>query len=75
MSYITSDCYNLNQARTRTGPEHYVCYQAQGRPSGRVWQRPGPVQTSNLPIDLYISLALYPCICPSVCLFLIYLYL
>jgi hypothetical protein len=33
MFYITFDYYHLNQARTRAGPEHYLCYQIQTRPS------------------------------------------
>jgi hypothetical protein len=28
---MTSDCYHLNQARTRPEPEHYLCYQALAR--------------------------------------------
>jgi hypothetical protein len=43
MFYTTSDRYHLNQARTRLGLEHYLCCQA--RTSGRIGQRPGPVQT------------------------------
>jgi hypothetical protein len=39
MFYITFDCYNLNQARTRHGPEHYLCT----RPGPRA----RPVQTSS----------------------------
>jgi hypothetical protein len=31
MLYITFECYHLNQARTRPGPEHYLRYQAQAR--------------------------------------------
>jgi hypothetical protein len=38
MFETTLDCYHLNQARIRTGPEHCLCYQAQ--PSGQVGQRP-----------------------------------
>jgi hypothetical protein len=31
MSYITFDCYHLNQARTWPGPEHRLCYKAWAR--------------------------------------------
>jgi hypothetical protein len=31
MFYITPACYNLKQARTRPGTEHYLSYRAQAR--------------------------------------------
>jgi hypothetical protein len=43
MFFVTFDCYHLDQARTRPGPEHYLCYLVETRPSGRV----GPLQTST----------------------------
>jgi hypothetical protein len=39
MFYITFDCYHFNQKRTRPGPEHHLCYQAQAWPWARIRPR------------------------------------